>query len=622
LVLYLGLDGGGYDIVVHSQAGIVVWWIVLIGAVWGVLPERRLTRAAWAALALFGGYVAWTALAGTWSLSSERSLQELSRGAFYLGVLVLALAIHRDRERAVRHTINAIAAAVVVIVSLALLSRLFSSSFPAAQTTASFLPGTESRLGWPLNYWNALAALVALGLPLLLAIATSARTIRAQAAAAAALPLLVLCGYLTFSRGGAVASAISVLAFLALAPDRFPKLATVLASGSGGVILIAGAVHRSAIEHGLTGPAAAAQGRQLLVVIALVCVGVALAQAGIGLAARHGTRPRWLQIPPSRARGLLTGALVIVVAAAIVLGAPSRLDHAWRDFKQPTSTALHSDSLTRFGTLSGDGRYAYWNVALHATSGQRLGGAGPGTFQLLWEPRAPYLSYVINAHSLYVETLAEVGVIGLALLAGFLLLGVAMALRLVLRSQDAARAVGAGATAALVAFLVSASVDWVWEMPVLPVAVLLLTAALLAPASWGARLPRHRGATRAVMVVVATACLLAIGVPLGTASSVRDSQTAVAAGNTNRALSDADAAVRLQPGAASAQLQKALVLELRHDLPDAVVAARSASRDEPANWSTWLVLSRLEAELGHAGAAMADYRRARADNPRSPIFPQ
>ena len=141
-----------------------------------------------------------------WSLSSERSLEELSRVTFYLGLLLLALAIHRDREPAVRHTVDAVAVAVTVVACVALASRLRPDLFPAAAQTASFLPGTAGRLGWPLNYWNALAALLALGLPLLLAIATSARTLWAQATAAAAIPMVTLCGYLTFSRGGAVAA--------------------------------------------------------------------------------------------------------------------------------------------------------------------------------------------------------------------------------------------------------------------------------------------------------------------------------------------------------------------------------------------------------------------------------
>src|SRR5690348_15197025 len=210
VVLYLAVDGGGYDLVVRSQVAIVVWWIVLVGAAWGLLPAGRLSRTAWVAAGLFGGFVAWTALASTWSLSSDRSLQELSRVAFYFGLLLLGIAIHRDRERAVRHTIQAVAAAVALVACLALASRLRPDLFPAADQTASFLPGTAGRLGWPLNYWNALAALLALGLPLLLALATSARTLAGQATAAAAIPVVTLTGYLTFSRGGAAAAGIGL----------------------------------------------------------------------------------------------------------------------------------------------------------------------------------------------------------------------------------------------------------------------------------------------------------------------------------------------------------------------------------------------------------------------------
>jgi Tfp pilus assembly protein PilF len=120
--------------------------------------------------------------------------------------------------------------------------------------------------------------------------------------------------------------------------------------------------------------------------------------------------------------------------------------------------------------------------------------------------------------------------------------------------------------------------------------------------------------------VTALACLTAIGIPLAAASAVSRSQAAVATGNTSSALADARSAARLEPGAASAQLQIALGLELQHNYPAALTAARSAMRDEPQNWSDWLVLSRIEAESGHAQASVAAYRRARSLNPRSALF--
>lgn len=632
LVLYLGLDGGGYDIVVRNQVGTVLWWVALLGAAAGVLPVTRLTRLAWAALALFGAFVVWTAIASTSSLSAERSLQELSRLATYLAVLLLAITIHRDRQRAVRHTVNAIAAAVVVITVFALISRLIPGAFPSSHVTATFLAGTRDRLSWPLNYWNGLAAMIALGLPLVLSVATSTRSLLSQAAAAAALPAMALCGYLTFSRGGAIASAIAIIAFLVATPNRMPKLGTVLVAAGGGAVLVAGAIHRSAVEHGLTNHAAAVQGRQLIVAIVLVCLGAGVAQVGIGLASRHGTLPRILRIPPKTAAALAAGLVIAAVIASVTAGAPRRLSHAWQDFKHNRTTAVATPS--RFGSTAGNGRYDMWRIAVKSTKGHVVRGSGAGTFQLIWQPRAPYHSYVINAHSLYVETLAELGVVGLALLAAFLALSLFAAIRLLTRLHDEARVYAAGATAALVAFMVSAVADWVWQLPVLPAAFLLITGAVVAPAGrtmWGPAALRHSGrsqssgarhpfAIRAGIAGCAIVCLVAIGVPLATETAVRRSQSAANAGDASLALADARSATRIEPGAASAQLQLALVLELQHQHRSALQAALKATRDEPQNWSGWLVVSRLEAESGNPRASVAAYRRARFLNPTSPIF--
>jgi len=101
LVAYLALSNGGYETVVRSQVGVAVWWIVLLGAVAGLLPSRVGT-AGWVAIALLTGFAAWTGLASGWSESAERSATELGRVATYLGVLVLAVASLWDTLRARR----------------------------------------------------------------------------------------------------------------------------------------------------------------------------------------------------------------------------------------------------------------------------------------------------------------------------------------------------------------------------------------------------------------------------------------------------------------------------------------------------------------------------------------
>ena len=195
-----------------------------------------------------------------------------------------------------------------------------------------------------------------------------------------------------------------------------------------------------------------------------------------------------------------------------------------------------------------------------------------------------------NAHSLFVETLAETGVVGLALLGSFFLLVLGAAVRLSRRSRYEARARAAGLTGALVAFTVGAAADWLWRIPVLPAAFLLLSAALLAPA----RAPAPKRAPsplRFGAIAVAIASLFAIAVPLATVNTVRASQAAVLSGDPARALADARAAVRLESDAASPRIQLALVLELEGDVPGALAAAQAAASNEPANWIAGLKIA-------------------------------
>src|SRR3954453_8542003 len=70
LVLYLGLKGGGYDQVVYGQVGIVVWWIVVLGAAVAVVPVSRIGTAAWIGFGLLAAFAAWTALGVGWSGSA------------------------------------------------------------------------------------------------------------------------------------------------------------------------------------------------------------------------------------------------------------------------------------------------------------------------------------------------------------------------------------------------------------------------------------------------------------------------------------------------------------------------------------------------------------------------
>ena len=190
----------------------------------------------------------------------------------------------------------------------------------------------------------------------------------------------------------------------------------------------------------------------------------------------------------------------------------------------------------------------------------------------------------------------------------------------------------AAALAGCAAFAIACAFDWLWQIPVLAVSALLLAAVLVsAPADVGddqqGVIEQERGTraflpilARVATVVVALGVILVIAVPLASTSLLRSSQDEVQRSDLSAALEDAKTAVAIEPFAASPRLQEALVLEHEGALADAAIQARKATLAESTNWRTWLVLSRIEAKRGNAGAALAAYRRAKSLNPRSPIF--
>ena len=119
-------------------------------------------------------------------------------------------------------------------------------------------------------------------------------------------------------------------------------------------------------------------------------------------------------------------------------------------------------------------RYAYWRVALDAFAAHPLKGVGSGGFRVEWRRERTVADPARDAHSLYLETAAELGLVGL------LLLGVAIAAVVVSAAQARRRdaAASAGLIAALALWAVHAGIDWDWEMPALTLVALALAAAL------------------------------------------------------------------------------------------------------------------------------------------------
>jgi O-antigen ligase len=621
LVTYLSLRGGGYDVIVRSEAGVAVWWVVLLAALAGLLPTH-FGRRGWVAIALLAAFAAWTGLAVGWSQSAEQSVIEVGRIAAYLGVLVLAIAL--QGRTAARHTINGLASAIGLITVLAVLSRLHPQAFPV-NPDFQFLGSVSGRkLSYPLGYWNALAAFAAMGFPLLLAVTVEGRTLAGRAVAAAVLPLAPMCVYLTISRGGAIALGLGAVVFLVLTPRRLQALATLAVAAIAGAILLHATSARSALTSGVPNHAAIAQGTSLLWIALIVCLGVALLQVAISLAAAHLERPAMLA-PDRRGTAIRAGALVLtLIALGVAAGAPTKLSHAWHDFKQPIGVVTPGDTNSVFSRLSaanGNNRYQFWQSAVHAAETHPWRGIGPGTFQFWWAQHATEPGFIRNAHSLYFETFAETGIIGLALLGGLLLWFVGVAVWRAFSEPPGLRLWLAGASASLAVFLFSAAVEWVWQLAAIAATALILGAVIVAgrgePDEQG---PAAAAIARPLLVVLSVVALAAVVVPFAGQLAVRRSQSAAARGDLSTALADSRAAERLQPYASSAHLQEALVLEQEGRLTAAAAAARVATADSPTDWTTWLTLARIDARRGATNAALSEFRNARRLNPRSTLF--
>jgi hypothetical protein len=585
-----------------------------------MLPART-GRAGWVAIGLLAAFAAWTAVAVVWSGNAESTVLELGRLAAYLGILVLAISL--QGRTAVRHTINGLACAIGTVTVLAMLSRLHPQAFGSNHYFQFLGAASSRRLSYPLNYWNALAALVAIGVPLLTAVAVGARTIAGRALAAATLSIAALCAYLTISRGGVLELGLGLAIFLIVVPRRLDAAATLIASGAGAIILVWAASRRPAVTAGLPTATEMHQGTQLLVLVVIVSTGVALLQVAIALTQRHFARPALLN--PGRLRTAQRGLALaaVAVAIAVVAGAPGRIDHAWHDFKQPSGVVTpgsESSVFTRLSAANGNNRYQFWQAALHANATNPWLGIGPGTFRFWWaeHPTAP--GFILNAHSLYFETLAETGIIGLCLLVGLLLWFVAVAAHRLLRGPPDERLWIAAALAGFSAFLAAAALEWVWQLAAIAATALILGAAVVAgrespgePAAGGL-------APRAVVAALAVLALAAVLVPMAGTVAVADSRAAAERGDLTQAYRDSLVAARLQPYAETPRLQEALVLEAAGELGPAAAAARAATVRGSTDSDAWLTLARIDARRGASSSALAELRRARLLAPGSALF--
>jgi O-antigen ligase len=611
LILVDALNGGGSTTTARSVAAILVWWAILMTVAFSIGPRAPVGRSALACVGLLLAFALLAALSTGWAPSAENAFAEADRVLLYAGVLVLAIVLARPGDAG--RWADGIALATVAVGLLALAQRLFPGVFPADHL-ADVLPNAATRLSYPLGYWNGLAIFVALGLPLLLRVAVVARNPAWRAAAMAPFPVLVATMYLASSRGGVAVAVVATLVFVVLS-GRVRGLIALAAGALGSAGAIAVLAARPVLVDGPFGTSAAeTAGVQAALLILAICAACAIAYAVLTSFVPEGLavpRVGWAVIA------------VIGVIAVVAADPGARL----REFKAPPPPQLVSGAIavdTHLSSGSGSGRWQFWDSALEQFSHHPVTGGGAASYESWWARHGTLDWFVRNAHSLWLETLGELGLVGLLLLGGGFAVGLGAGISRLRRAIGAERTTIAALVATVAAFVLGAALDWVWQLPTIVALAMLSLGLLVGPATArGPAPPQPRRVpfgAQAAIVIGAWVVLCAQTIPFLASQEIGASQRAARDGNLGQALEHARSAQAIQPWAASPRLQLALVEEeagridlARKELPGAI------ERDT-ADWRLQVVASRLAVKAGDIPAARRALARARELNPRSRLL--
>jgi O-antigen ligase/polysaccharide polymerase Wzy-like membrane protein len=347
------------------------------------LPGRLVTLAPLAALAV------WCAVSIVWSVEPDRSWSYANRGLVYLAfALVGAFAVGRPRE-----LMLGLAGLLGAVCIWALAGKVFPWLYEDY--------GRIARLRGPVGYWNGLAFLGDLALPLALCIAIRWRT------AGVLLAYGWICALgLTYSRGGVIVGVVVVAAWIALSRAWLDAIATLFAAGvpAAGVLAIAfllpgvtsdGQPHSTRVQDGLLFGAAVV--------------------GGAAIAAALARLPR-----PESVRSVRLAALgLVAVIAALAIGVGAVKARSWWDsFTAPVQTEL-PNTPNRFVEGGSNHRWVWWKEAWHGWERDRVGGSGAGSFELTnLRFRTTNRDSTTEPHSLPVQFLTETGIIGLLLFLG------------------------------------------------------------------------------------------------------------------------------------------------------------------------------------------------------------
>ncbi len=629
-----------------------------LGAVALTSTNRVTTLKRFHGAAALGGVAAlalYTALSIIWSLNADQSWLETNRTLSYFAAFAGAMAVARlvpDRWDAL---LRGIAVGAVVVCGYALLTKAFPEVFNRDETFA--------RLRAPFGYWNAVGLMAASGVPPLLWLA--ARRSGHAAVNALAYPGLgiVLVTLLqAYSRGGLLALAIGLIVWFAVVPLRLRAAVALVLTALGSAGVTAWTFSQTALTKDLQPLVQRADvGHQFGILLLLFLV-VLLA---VGLLIGFSTA----QYPPQPRTRLMAGRVVIgVLAAGLAAGvialaaAPGgiggQVSSAAKSLTSPSAKA--PDNGPGRLTATSSVRARYWDEALQVHQLSPWVGTGAGSYgQVRKRFRSTPLE-VQDAHGYVVQTLADLGWIGLGVSLAALAAWIAAAVSaLGLRRRDRglgwdAERVGMATIAVVVlVFGVHSLVDWTWFVPANAVLAMICAGWIAARGPLHARLaaegptgmvsaaekvgmvprtpswtfkdraaawrppPARVGAALAVVATAVAVCW-AVVQPLRAVHAGDSALARLDAGQTAAAISIATVATRRDPLSPEPWFELAAARAAAGDGVGAEAALRRAIRTQPADPETWRRLGQFRLQdIARAQEALQPFQAAYFLDPKS-----
>ena len=582
----------------------------------GAVAWPRPSAAGAASIALLAAFVLWSGATVLWSIEPDRSWSYFNRGLAYLAFLVLGVFLGALAARAATR----VAAALALVVAAALAWALAGKFVPALYPDG----GRIARLRAPVEYWNSLALLFALALPLALWIATGRdRRDRGRVAGVVLLYALVVGILLTYSRGGVGVAIAVVAAWLLLGPVRIASAAAVAAAVPLGIAVGAWAFGQPGVAADATDyDTRVRDGAELAAVFAAGALAAAALAYGLArLAPRLGdVEERLRRYGRALVAAVAVAAVALAALTAVVAEPVGWLDAQAAEFKNPPTLQVQQDP-TRLTSVSSNNRWTWWQEAWRAWKANPLEGTGAGTFELSHRLLRENSLGVSEPHNVALQFLSETGLVGALLAGGATVAGLIAAAGAARRSRGDERGAAVALGIGVGAYVLHSLVDWNWDFVAVTAPVLVAAGVLFSLArEQAAREPRR------LLLVGAAALLLAalssLAAPWLAERRVEDAYGAVATGDAAAAVAAADEAAALNPLAVDPLVARADAQTLAGDVAGARASLVRAVELQPLNPDTWHALAHFEFKVANRPEVAYEYaRRSWELDHHGPVLP-